>query len=171
MVFIGNHDHKKYITLDDPTVIERFNRITKGLESKEEKAYACFEWIQKNIRFKPERKHEDVWLYPAETIKLKNGDCEDHAFLLTTFLRLAGISCYFARYYVPNRIHAFVAVHIGDLLTNRYFWQYWDTTDTLDAFPPALQFEKINEDGILGLQLIQNLIPIPIPPFLKQHTP
>jgi len=170
MVFIGNHDHRKYITLDDPTVVKTFNQITKGLTTKEEKAYACFEWIKQNVRFQPETKREDVWLYPAETIKRKNGDCEDHALLLTTFLRLAGVNCWFSRYFTPFRIHAFVDVQLGGLLTNRYFWQYWDTTDTLDPFPPVIQIEKVNEKGILGLQIFNNLIPFPIPPFIEQRS-
>ncbi len=48
--------------------------------------YAAYKNIAFNIKYKPEANKIDFWQTPIETDRLKNGDCEDAAFLLLSQL-------------------------------------------------------------------------------------
>ncbi|MEM3731647.1 MAG: transglutaminase domain-containing protein [Candidatus Bathyarchaeia archaeon] len=59
-------------------------------------------WIWKNIEY-PGTPHE-VPFYPNETLKKREGDCDDQAILLVTFCRILGIPAYVQAgcIYLPN---------------------------------------------------------------------
>jgi hypothetical protein len=51
------------------------------------------QFVGHSIRYRS-RKHNDPWRFPEETLMIKEGDCEDIAFLLASLLFTAGISQY-----------------------------------------------------------------------------
>ncbi|MGZ5006863.1 MAG: transglutaminase-like domain-containing protein [Methylobacter sp.] len=51
------------------------------------------QYVGHNIRYRT-RKNNDPWRFPEETLMIKEGDCEDIAFLLASLLFSAGVSPY-----------------------------------------------------------------------------
>jgi len=60
----------------------------------DQKARACWRYIRTFSYMKDER---DYWQLPAETLRLRSGDCEDLSFLLASLLLGSGISPYHIR--------------------------------------------------------------------------
>lgn len=50
-------------------------------------------WVWRNIAY-TRKKSKDPWLFPDETLSVKEGDCEDISFLLASILAASGISEY-----------------------------------------------------------------------------
>ena len=68
--------------------------------SFDERAMIVWEYVVTNITYvgDPESHRQlDFWQFPAETIALGQGDCEDCSFLLATLLIAAGISSFCVR--------------------------------------------------------------------------
>jgi|WetSurMetagenome_2_1015567.scaffolds.fasta_scaffold00156_29 hypothetical protein len=55
------------------------------------------EYISQQIAYRNLKGEFDSWLFPEETITLKEGDCEDRAFLLASLILASGISKYVVR--------------------------------------------------------------------------
>jgi len=53
------------------------------------------QWVSEHIAYK--LKENDFWLFPDETLKMRQGDCEDRAFLLASLIIASGISAYNVR--------------------------------------------------------------------------
>jgi hypothetical protein len=53
------------------------------------------QWVSEHIAYK--LKENDFWLFPDETLKMRQGDCEDRAFLLASLILASGISAYNVR--------------------------------------------------------------------------
>jgi transglutaminase-like putative cysteine protease len=68
--------------------------------SFDRRARAAWKYVVENIEYAPDRDAQrglDFWQFPAETIALGAGDCEDCAFLLASLLLASGISPYCVR--------------------------------------------------------------------------
>jgi len=65
----------------------------------DKRAKAVWNYVAKNIEYKVDRASAiaDFWQFPAETLALKSGDCEDCAFLLASLLIASGISPFCVR--------------------------------------------------------------------------
>ncbi|NLI73673.1 MAG: transglutaminase domain-containing protein [Euryarchaeota archaeon] len=68
-----------------------------------------FEWIRSNIPYVEEPPNEDYWQSAEETLKLRTGDCEDHAILMASIIGALGGN---ARVNIVKE-HAFSTVFIG----------------------------------------------------------
>lgn len=161
MFFLKYNNHTSFLTLADRDIVRTFSLIT-GLEGTPlEKAKLCFEWIKKHIAVVVERKGEDQWQMPSETLKKRSGDCEDHAFLLTSFLLLSGVDAYFCRGWNigAQEFHAFtVVVNQPKLGLN-----YWDTLQDVKGITVLLVFEAINQNGIANPLGWINFLPTFLP--------
>ncbi|MCL4479433.1 MAG: DUF3857 domain-containing protein [Deltaproteobacteria bacterium] len=82
--------------VSDKSLENKVKELTKGLNSRDEKIKAIYDYVALNIRYvgiefgiegyKPHK--------ATEVFKNKYGDCKDHATLLLTMLKLAGITAY-----------------------------------------------------------------------------
>jgi len=64
------------------------------------KIFGLKEWIKNNIKAKPER--SEFWKFPFETLRDKEGDCEDLAILLANLLIASGIEAWRVRLWAGN---------------------------------------------------------------------
>ena len=80
-----------YITPNEDTLMQVYNSYIKD---KWPKWMACRNWVANNIVYVNDQTtgKRDYWKLPKETIVSRKGDCEDHAILLCTLLRIAGYS-------------------------------------------------------------------------------
>lgn len=60
------------------------------------RAHLIASYVAATVRYAPSDGH-DPWQFPAETLALRSGDCEDIAFLLASLLLASGISGYNVR--------------------------------------------------------------------------
>jgi len=68
--------------------------------SFDKRANIIWKWIAENIKYELDAKAQrilDFWQFPAETLALGEGDCEDCAFLLASLLIASGISPFCVR--------------------------------------------------------------------------
>lgn len=68
--------------------------------SFDKRAMTVWRWVTDNIEYTEdagEQRLVDFWQFPAETIAVRRGDCEDCAFLLGSLLIASGISSYCVR--------------------------------------------------------------------------
>ena len=101
-----------YITPEDPSVKAMAREIAQKYPGKYNVYQICsvFDAVSKNIAYVSEPEGVDYWQYPNETLRIKSGDCEDHAFLLASLIRDLGGT---ARLYGTDD-HMFAAVYIGE---------------------------------------------------------
>jgi hypothetical protein len=79
---LPSDDPSDYIRPYDPEVVE----LAKRLGSIE----AAYNWVAWNIKYMSDRDRwgePDYWQLPSTTIRLRTGDCEDQAILLTSLIR------------------------------------------------------------------------------------
>lgn len=85
----------------------------------DKRARIVWSWVVDHIRYvcdPEEQKLQDYWQFPAETLAVRKGDCEDCAFLLASLLLGSGISSYCVRVAIgtvdiqnkPSEYHAWV---------------------------------------------------------------
>lgn len=141
----------------------KFDVITRNISKNPiDQGLACYNWIKSKIAYKQEKNDGDEWQLPSLTLRKQSGDCEDHAFLLTSFLLIANLKPYFCRGYElgSSQFHAFVVV----VNAPRTGLNYWDTTTERDPnFPPYIIFEAINQNGIANRLASLNFIPATLP--------
>lgn len=87
---------RSYVTPNDPTVEKVYERLEAGMSGmgKLDKANYILGFIQDNIEYVSDSESHysnDYVQYPAETLLLKMGDCEDMAILLHTLYSKAGL--------------------------------------------------------------------------------
>ncbi len=61
----------------------------------DERAWKIWKYVAENVEYVSDKKAfgiPDFWLFPAETLTLRRGDCEDSSFLLATLMLASGIS-------------------------------------------------------------------------------
>ena len=83
--YIGRYRYNQFIRPDEVynEVLDNSNRneTTKQFIEK------CYWWMVNNISPVPEPEFsQDLWQLPEETLRCKQGDCEDFSFLLAAFL-------------------------------------------------------------------------------------
>ena len=93
-------------------------RLVRGIPEKDWQAEirACFDFVQKKIRYTLDINAIETLQAPQVTLKLKAGDCDDKAMLLAALLELLGHPCYFcaAGFDEANAYsHVFVLVDAG----------------------------------------------------------
>lgn len=101
-----------YITPEEPSVKAMAREIAQKYPGKYNVYQICsvFDIVSNNIAYTSEPEGEDYWQYPNETIRIKSGDCEDHAFLLASLIQaLDGTT----RIYATDD-HMFASIYIGD---------------------------------------------------------
>lgn len=85
-----------FITPNDPTVSKVYDSIKGNMVGMDDidKANFLLSFVQDNIDYELDESiygQNDYVQYPAETLLLKTGDCEDMALLLVTFYEKAGL--------------------------------------------------------------------------------
>lgn len=89
-----------FIQSDHRDIISRAKKITKGKSGDMEKAFAIFEWVNKNIS-----KEFAVTLPSAlDVLHTMRGDCNEHTYLFVALARASGL---------PARIKIGLAFHKG----------------------------------------------------------
>jgi len=66
----------------------------------DKRAMALWQYVAANITYRPDeigQRKPDFWQFPAETLAMGKGDCEDCAFLLASLLLASGISPFCVR--------------------------------------------------------------------------
>jgi hypothetical protein len=103
----SRHDLRKFVTPYDPLVQQTLKDIKQHKPFFMSDSNAIRNWIATNIKYEKDSTGHPQ--YPAETIRLKQGDCEDFAFLLCSLLRADGYSPEQAWVAISSsRRHAFV---------------------------------------------------------------
>ena len=74
-------------------------------------------WLKNNISYKKDNKH-DIWTAPQETLRKRNGDCEDYTFLNMAVLRLLGYTPKFLALQKPGLGHAICVFQVKGY----YYW-------------------------------------------------
>lgn len=86
---------KKYCVSQPPWLVEdeEIREVAFGIAGNETRVLTIIErfiaWIWENIQY-PSQRHEFPY-YPNETLKKREGDCDDQAILFVTFCRVYGI--------------------------------------------------------------------------------
>ncbi len=99
-----------YITPSDPSVKALAREIAEKYPGKYNIYQVCgiFDLVSDSIIYTSEPEGEDNWQFPNETLRIKTGDCEDHAFLLASLIQALGGT---ARIYATDN-HMFASVYI-----------------------------------------------------------
>ncbi len=66
----------------------------------DKRAKMLWQYVSANITYRPDeigQRKPDFWQFPAETLAIGKGDCEDCAFLLASLLLASGISPFCVR--------------------------------------------------------------------------
>ena len=92
------------------TVVDLDALTRRGPGDFDMRAHLIASYVSATIRYKksPKRKKgdpPDAWQFPDETLSLRQGDCEDIAFLLASLLLASGISGYNVRVALGQVIH------------------------------------------------------------------
>lgn len=90
-------DVRNFIVPKDAILSTIAKTLMKEGMSNDEKAYACMKWVIDNIKYNPDLRQfnfEEHWLFPAETLYYKKGDCEDGTHLMISLMRNAEIPAY-----------------------------------------------------------------------------
>lgn len=110
---------------NDAKIIKLAESIVKGKKSEREKSKAIYDYVAKNIAYDVEKfKTNDFnWDDSAlKTLQLKDGVCQDYAYLAIALLRANHIEARFVEGYAPQK-HAWVEAKIdGKWLTMDPTW-------------------------------------------------
>jgi uncharacterized repeat protein (TIGR02543 family) len=91
---LPSSDPSDYIRPYESAVMELAREIGSS-ENLLENIRSAYYWTSWNIKYMYDKDRwgeVDYWQLPSTTIKLRTGDCEDHAILLTSLLRALGVS-------------------------------------------------------------------------------
>ena len=98
-------DLREWVTAGDREEIRRVIRELdlpnhRGLGTFDERARVVWRYVVENIRYVGDAESQlqlDFWQFPAETVALGQGDCEDTSFLVATLLLASGVSNFCVR--------------------------------------------------------------------------
>ncbi|MCP4901169.1 MAG: transglutaminase domain-containing protein [bacterium] len=98
-------DLREWVTPGDREEIRRALRdmelpVDREPGSFDGRARIVWRWVVDSITYTEDPEEQmlvDFWQFPAETIAIKKGDCEDCAFLLASLLLGSGVSSYCVR--------------------------------------------------------------------------
>ena len=116
-------DLREWITPPDS---QEIREVIEGLKLPHSKssgefdfrAHKIWNYVVDNIKYRSDelgQKKPDFWQFPAETLALEAGDCEDCAFLMATLLLASGISPFCVRV-------VFGSVKQGDRAITGHTW-------------------------------------------------
>jgi transglutaminase-like putative cysteine protease len=91
---LNSVDYRQYLQMGNQQVKQLVNTIVSPGDSNDEKADKILNWVQNNITYVSDeiQYHSgDYWAKPTETLKSREGDCEDGAFLIHSMLLAAGV--------------------------------------------------------------------------------
>jgi len=140
-------DLREWITQTDSQEIDMVLQsldipVEKVPGSFDKRARIVWEYVIKNIEYCPDRKSQlklDFWQFPAETIALKKGDCEDSSFLLASLMISSGISPFCVRV-IFGQLHKKIGSCIGHTWPvykdERGIWRILEST--LDEIPDEM---------------------------------
>lgn len=85
------------ITPDNPDVMLKYQELTRGLESTEDRITALWRYVA-NLPYRETVRaritvngrtvgQQDTWLFPSETIQVRVSNCANRSFLLTSLLK------------------------------------------------------------------------------------
>ncbi|NYT01421.1 MAG: transglutaminase-like cysteine peptidase [Methanosarcinales archaeon] len=115
------------------------------------RAWKIWKYVAENVQYVTDEESSgvvDFWLYPAETLTLRKGDCEDSSFLLASLLLASGISDHCFRV-VLGKVqgaqgdygHAWVVYQGED-------GKWCQLESTANSVPPSLvQADPLTESG------------------------
>ena len=111
-----------FITPDDPSVRQLSDTVFSDYNGRA-LASAVNRWVNKAIEYRLDSGVliEDRWQFPAETLRLGAGDCEDMALLIASILKYRGVDVIL----LYNSNHLFLAAAVEP--------QYMDYTMTYDG--------------------------------------
>lgn len=92
-----NWDVRNFIWGDNAQLKDIVDNSKLKAKTYNKTALNCLEWVIDNVKYISDTKEQglpEFWLFPAETLKLRKGDCEDGAILLASLMRSAGIPAY-----------------------------------------------------------------------------
>lgn len=83
--------------LRDPAFIRKAVDLVRGTPDHDDfsKAHALWDWVHSSIRFVKDPVTKEKLYPPAELLKIRAGDCDDHSMLLGAFLLAVGIPARF----------------------------------------------------------------------------
>jgi len=97
-------NRRKRITVDvrnyiwnTSVIIEDLLKTVTSSGDNDEKATKICRWVQDNIKYVGDEKSSganEFWQFPAETLALRTGDCEDMSILIVSMMRVAGVDAH-----------------------------------------------------------------------------
>ena len=130
-------------TFELQQVAAQFKRVPEW-----KRVFRLKEWVKRNIKAKPEK--GEFWKFPFETLRDKEGDCEDLAILLANLLIASGIEAWRVRLCAGKTKagpHVWVEWFDGDAWRNLDFFGYepievWYCWDSEYAYTRKENIEK-----------------------------
>jgi hypothetical protein len=110
---------KLFITPKEANVVSLENKILKDKLFITPNWIALRDWVGNNIQYKYDSAvhgTSEYWQFAKETLSLRSGDCEDHAILLCSLLRVSGFSSNDVFVVVGNKgnsYHAWVKLNLA----------------------------------------------------------
>ena len=144
-------------SLKRPTIRLLTHRILlkSNLSSRDETAVvrAVYNWVKKNIRYVKDPIGVETIQSPEITLRVRAGDCDDHAVLVSAMLKSVGIP---VRYSVIGKSRdQFSHINLESFVSNR-----WTPTDTTIAGPmgrmaslPARKIYDPDNNGVGGYMM------------------
>lgn len=128
------------------------DEICPGLQrgTPQETVHACLDWVCRNIKYKGEA--GDIFYRPSEALHTKVGDCEEHSFVLCSFLR---------NFLSPDEI--FVALGTYGILGTGHAWvswlneKYWVLEATLERAPDEIPEQIYPYDAWILFNDVQSI--------------
>ncbi len=169
----------KYIDYDNPEVIALAKSLSFSLDSKEEIAKVCFEWVRDNIKHSVDFKLNPVTCKASDVLKYKTGYCYAKSHLLAALLRAneipAGLSYQRLSIYddgAPFSLHGLNSVYLEG-----YGWYRIDARGNkkgVDAqfCPPneKLAFAIRFESEVDFFEILPEPLPVVITTLEKYNT-
>jgi len=143
-------DLREWIT---PAESQEIRRVVASLDMPHSKEAGDFDnrtrsvwkYVAEHITYRSDavsQRRADFWQFPAETLALRAGDCEDCAFLLATLLLAAGISPFCVRvvFGTLTRQDGSTVGHAWPIYrAEKGSWMVLESTLDLDSFPKHWQ--------------------------------
>jgi transglutaminase-like putative cysteine protease len=122
----------------------------KSLGTFDKRAQLVWQYVAENVKYCPDeiaQVKQDFWQFPAETLALRKGDCEDCAFLLASLLLASRISPFCVRVVLGRLVqeHSPTSFHAWPIYKDEDgLWRVLESTlDTLpDKWPLADDLAK-----------------------------
>ncbi len=127
-----------FVESDDPAIVARARAIVGSATAARDKVRRVLDWVTENVEREPSLTIPDA----RDVLRMRRGDCNEHAVLVAALLRAAG---------VPTRIVAGLA-YAGDAFYyhawNEVWLDGWVSVDAVfDQMPVDATHVKLLEGG------------------------